>query len=178
MARDDDPIRDGIKTSIPLMLRGIAKKNAHGGSRRELMGGSGGKIGIALAPKHPEMCIGGMTTIESEIWGMEVEGFGRVAIDEIGGGVESLNPKRGRKTRLKKKRTHHVIHGAKHAFGLAVLRRSVRARHAHSDPIREKKGASGGVIELTSIVALYRTNGGGKLCFHIGKKTGQGGKSI
>jgi hypothetical protein len=46
----------------------------------------------------------------------------------------------------------------------------VRTRHSNLDIVRKEEGASGGVVKLTSIVALDTSDGITKLRGHISKK--------
>jgi hypothetical protein len=62
-------------------------------------------------------------------------------------------------------------------LGLAVLGGSLGTRHLKLDAMREKESA-GGVIKLTSIIALDALNGATKLLGHKGEKVGEGGKGV
>jgi hypothetical protein len=55
---------------------------------------------------------------------------------------------------LKEKGAHGVVGGANHPFSLTILGRGIWARHAQLNTVREKEGAGGGVIKLTTIVTL------------------------
>jgi hypothetical protein len=78
---------------------------------------------------------------------------------------------------LEEKGACDIICGAKHALGLAVLRRGVGARHAKRDAIGEKESARG-VVELSAIVTLHGFDGATKLGANIGKEVRKGGESI
>jgi hypothetical protein len=51
-------------------------------------------------------------------------------------------------------------------------------RHAENDTMCSKERAGGGVIELTTIIALDAFNGDAKLSGDIGKKMSKSGKSF
>jgi hypothetical protein len=65
-----------------------------------------------------------------------------------------------------------------HTLGLAVPRGSVGTRHLKLDVAREEKSAVGGVVKLTSIIALDAPDGAVKLRGHIGKEVGEGGEGV
>jgi hypothetical protein len=96
----------------------------------------------------------------------------------VGSGGEGICPICGRHRGLEEQCTSDIVSGAKHAFGLAILRRGVGARHAERDTVSEKEGAGVRVIELAAIVALHSFDGTIKLSVDIGKKIGQSGESI
>lgn len=58
----------------------------------------------------------------------EVDGRGWSPVNDVGGGVECLNPKQGWEVRVDEKDTENVVGGADKALGLAVLWRGVWAR--------------------------------------------------
>ena len=92
--------------------------------------------------------------------------------------MECLNPVGGGKTCLKQERTHDVVDGTNGAFGLAILLGGVGAGHAESNTFGEEECASGGVIKLTTIVALDALDCTAKLSSHIRKKVRQRGKRV
>lgn len=57
-----------------------------------------------------------MGTVESKIGCVVLKGFGGVTVDEMCGGVKSLDPKERRKAGLKEQRAHDVIKGTKHVI--------------------------------------------------------------
>jgi hypothetical protein len=65
---------------------------------------------------------------------------------------------------------HDIVRGPNHALCLAVLWGSIQTRHTQLNTSGEKEGARGGVIELTTIVALDGLNGEAELSGHPGKK--------
>jgi hypothetical protein len=60
--------------------------------------------------------------------------------------------------------SEHIIDGANDAFSFTVLRRNVGTRHPKKDPFGGEECVRGGVIELTTIVALDGFDGAAKLC--------------
>jgi hypothetical protein len=78
--------------------------------------------------------------------------------------VEPFYPVASRNRSLKKQGTQHIIDGANDAFGFTVLRRNVGTRHPQKDSFGGDLCTRGGVIELTTIVALDGFDGAAKLC--------------
>jgi hypothetical protein len=73
---------------------------------------------------------------------------------------------------------HDIVGGTNHALGLAILRRSVGARHPKLDVVREEEIAGGGVIKLESIIALDARDGVAKLHGHKGEEVGESGEGV
>jgi hypothetical protein len=99
-------------------------------------------------------------------------------VQQICDGVEPFYPVVSRNRSLKKQGTQHIIDGVKDAFGFTVLRRSVGTRHPQKYPFGGEECARGGVIELTTIVALDGFDGAAKLCGDISEKMRQDGKNV
>ena len=57
------------------MIGGVAKKYTHGGTWRQLVGRSGGQVGIALRAKDTQMRICGWHVVKHEVRSGEGEGF-------------------------------------------------------------------------------------------------------
>ena len=91
--------------------------------------------------------------------------------------MEALSTEAGRQRGLDQKGTHDVVRRANHPLSLAVLRRGIRPRHTQLNTPREEEGTGGGVIELTSVVALDGLNSEAELSGHPGKEV-EGGKSL
>jgi hypothetical protein len=68
--------------------------------------------------------------------------------------------------------------GTNHALHLAILWGRVGTRHPKLDTMREEEGVGGGVIKLTSIVALDTPDGTTKLCRHISEKVRKSGEHV
>ena len=99
-------------------------------------------------------------------------------IDNISGGVKAFDPINRRKRGLKEQGPDNVINGAKSAFNTAILWGCVGARHSKGDTMGEEERAGGGVVELTSIIALHALDGATELSGDVREKIGEGGKSI
>jgi hypothetical protein len=69
MTRDDDAMGGEVKTVIPLLVRGVAKKEATSGAWRQLMRTSSGSVGIASTTEHAEMVVGGGCAVWGEVRG-------------------------------------------------------------------------------------------------------------
>jgi hypothetical protein len=92
VARDEDTARREVQTTVPLMLRGVAKKDTESGTGGQLMRRSGSYVGVTSAPKHTKVIVAGRGTEKSVVWCRGRGIRGGQAIKEIGGGVEALNP--------------------------------------------------------------------------------------
>jgi hypothetical protein len=51
MTRDNDEFRGKVKTSVPLMLRGVAEEDTPKRAWSEFVGNYGREVGIASTPK-------------------------------------------------------------------------------------------------------------------------------
>jgi hypothetical protein len=91
--------------------------------------------------------------------------------------VKSLNPVTGWKGSLEQQGVHDIVGGTNHIFDLAVLWGSVGTRHLELDVERGEESA-GGVIKLTSIIALDAPDGATKLRGHKGEEVGEGGEGV
>jgi hypothetical protein len=67
VARDEDTARREVQTTIPLMLRGVAKEDTESGTGGQLMR-SGGCVGVTSAPKHTKVIVAGRGTEKSVVW--------------------------------------------------------------------------------------------------------------
>jgi hypothetical protein len=86
--------------------------------------------------------------------------------------VKALSLVTGQKGSLEQQGVHDIVSGMNHALGLAVLWGSVGTRHPKLDAVREEESAGGGVIKLTSIIAMDELRG------HKGEEVGEGGEGI
>jgi len=68
--------------------------------------------------------------------------------------VESLGPEASREGSLDEKGANNIIRGTNDTLSLAVLWRSVRARHAQVHTTREEESTRDGVVKLSAIVTL------------------------
>jgi hypothetical protein len=90
MMRDDDAMGGEVKTVIPLVVRGVAKKEATSGAWRQLMRTSSGSVGIAGTTEHAEIVVGGglCRTGQSRGWGGSLPSMG----GGLGGGWRCARP--------------------------------------------------------------------------------------
>jgi hypothetical protein len=65
-----------------------------------------------------------------------------------------------------------IVGAANNAFSFAVLRGGIGAGHAKENSVGLEEGASGEVIELVAVVALYALNGDTELGTDVSKKIG------
>ena len=94
-------------------------------------------------------------------------GFAQAAIEEVGGGGESLSPPWVRHGRLYKESTDAVIECTKNTFSLAILLGGVWAGEVKDSAIGGKEGAICSVVKFSSIIGLKSFNGGRKLRANI-----------
>jgi hypothetical protein len=101
VSRDDNPVRQQIKTPVPLVIGGIAKKDAKGGPRRELVRRCGGQVRVASTTEHTEMRVGWVGSVQVEEGRPEVERLGGEAVQQVSCRVKAFDPVRGKEGRLK-----------------------------------------------------------------------------
>jgi hypothetical protein len=106
------------------------------------------------------------------------KGLGGVAIEEISGCVECLDPIRDGHASLKKERANNIIGGANNALGSTILGQSVWAGQTEGDTMSEKERAGVGVIKLTAIAALNILDGDAELSGNISKKMSESGECV
>jgi hypothetical protein len=78
--------------------------------------------------------------------------------------VDPFYPIASHNRSLKKQGTQYIIDGAKDALDFTILQRSTVTRHPQKYPFDDEECVRGGVIELTTIVALDDFDGATKLC--------------
>ena len=88
----DDPVGGEVEAPVALVIRGVPQKHAQRGAGGKFVGCGGGEVGVAGAPEGPEIMVRRESAIEGEEWGAHVESFGGEAVDEVGGGGESIGP--------------------------------------------------------------------------------------
>jgi hypothetical protein len=155
-------------------VSGVSEENTSGGPGCQFVSGFGEEIRIAGTTKHAQVLIGGGDSMEGEVWIGRTDRLGGEAVQQICGGVEPFYPVVSRNRSLKEQGTQHIIDGAKDAFGFTILRRSVGTRHPQKYLFGGEECARGGIIELTTIVALDCFDGAAKLCGDISEKIRQG----
>ena len=92
MTGDNDTTREKIVTPIPLMVRRVSEEDATSRTRCELVRCGGREVGVASAPKDSKVIIGGRGAKESEVRCGSANRLGGKAIEQVGGGVQSLSP--------------------------------------------------------------------------------------
>jgi hypothetical protein len=88
--------------------------------------------------------------------------------------VKALSPVVSQKGSLEQQGAHDIVGGMNHA----ILWGRVETRHPKMDTVRKEEGASGGVVKLTSIVALDIPVGTTKLRGHISEKVTERGEHV
>jgi hypothetical protein len=139
MMRDDDAMGGEVKTTIPLVVRRVAKDEGTIGAWRQLMRGSSGSVGIVGTAKHTKVVIGGGCVVQGEVVGGVARRLHWEVIEEVGGGVQGLCTVAGRERCLEEKATYHFGGGANHSLGPAVLDRGVGARDTQLNATGEEE---------------------------------------
>jgi hypothetical protein len=170
MSGDKNPTRGEIVVAVPLMVRGVTEEHTSCRARCELVRSSGSKVRVASAPEDTKVIISGRGTEESVVRSRSRRSSRRRTIKMVGGSVKALCPETQGQGGLDQKSVHDIVRGPNHALCLAVLWGSIQTRHTQLNTSGEKEGARGGVIELTTIVALDGLNGEAELSGHPGKK--------
>jgi len=178
MTRDEDSTRGKIVASVPLVIRGVPKKDTESRTGSQLVRSGSSGVLVTRIPKDTKVIVARRGTEESVVWRGSWAGSGRKAVKEVSGGVQALSPEASRKRGLKQKGAHGVVVGANHALSLAVLRGGIWTRHAQLDTVREKEGTGGGVIELPTIVTLNNLDVKTELSRHPGEEVQKGGESL
>ena len=91
------------------------------------MTGSGSHVGVAQATKDAEMSIGRWRAVQGHVGHGHAQRLGWQEVQEMGGGVQDLDPVRGRQTCLEQERADDVVGGTNDPLSSTVLRRSVGA---------------------------------------------------
>ena len=103
------------------MIGGIAKKDAKGGPRRELVQRCGGQVRVASTTEHAKMRVGWVGSIQVEVGRPEIECLGGEAVQRVSCRVKAFNPIRGREGCLKQHGAHDVVNGTNHTLNFTVL---------------------------------------------------------
>ena len=103
------------------------------------MRSSGGDVRVTGTPEDTKVVVVGRGTEKSVVRSESRRSCGRKAVEQVGGGVETLSPKAGRQRDLDQKGAHDVVRRANHPLSLAVLRRGIRTRHAQLNTPREEE---------------------------------------
>ena len=116
MTRDDDAVGGEVQTPIPLVVRRVAKEEAAGGARINLMRGSSGSVRVAGTAEHAKVVVGGGCVVQCEVGSRVAHRLGGKTVEKVGGGVQGLCPVAGRKRRLEEKAADHIGGGVNHTF--------------------------------------------------------------
>jgi hypothetical protein len=118
---DDDVVGGEIKTPITFVVSRVSKENTSGGPGCQFVSGFGGEIRIAGTTEHVQVLVGGADSMEGEVWTGRTDHLSGEAVQQICGGVEPFYPVAIQNRSMKEQGTHHIIDGAKDAFGFTVL---------------------------------------------------------
>jgi hypothetical protein len=168
--RDDDIVGGEIKTPATFVVSRVSEENTFGGPRCQFVGSFGEEIGLGGRTEHAQVLIGGVDTMEGEVWASHANHLGGEVVQQICGGVEPFYQVASLNRSLKKQGAQHIINGAEDPLGFTILRRSVGTRHPQKYPFGGEECARGGILELMAIVALDGFDGAAKLCGDICEK--------
>jgi hypothetical protein len=99
-------------------------------------------------------------------------------VKEMGSSVQGLYLIPSGKKRLKEEVADRVGGGVDILFNLFVLRGSVGTRELQLNTMGKKEGARGGVVKVTTVIALKSTNQATELGGDPSEEVGEGGKGI
>jgi hypothetical protein len=132
----------------------VSEENTSGVTRCQFVSNFDGEIRIVGTTEYAQVLIGGGDSMEGKVWTGRADRLGGEAVQQICGGVEPFYPVASRNRSLKKQGAQHIIDGAEDVLNFTVLRRRVGTRHPQKYPFGDEECARGGVIKLTTIVAL------------------------
>jgi hypothetical protein len=92
MTRDDDAVGEDVKASVPLVVKGVTEEKTLSGVVGELVGSSGGGVGIAGTTKDSKVSIGGVCAIQGEIGGGVTHRLRGKAVEQLGSNIQGLCP--------------------------------------------------------------------------------------
>jgi hypothetical protein len=139
MMGDDDALRGEVKTTIPLVVKRVAKEEAASGAWRQLMGSSSGSVRVAGTSEHSEVVVGRGCAVQGEVGGGVAHRLRWEAIEEVGGGVRGFCLVASKERRLEEKAADHVGGGANHALCPAILGEGVGAREMQLNATGEEE---------------------------------------
>ena len=178
MSGDQNTASGEVKTSVPLVVRGVPEEHTTSRTGRQLVRSGDGGVRVTRTPEDPKVVVARRGTEKSVVWSGSRRSSGRKTVKQVGGGVEALSPEAGRQRGLDQKGAHDVVRRVNHLLSLAVLGRGIRTRHTQLNTPREEEGTGGGVIELMPVVALDGLNGEAELSGHPGKEVEEGGEGL
>jgi hypothetical protein len=87
VTRDDDVVGGEVQTPIPLVVRGVAEKEAASGARRKLVRGGSRSVRVAGTAEHTEVVIGRGCAVQGEVGGRVARRLRGKAVEEMCGGM-------------------------------------------------------------------------------------------
>jgi hypothetical protein len=75
-------------------------------------------------------------TKESLVSGGSWGGSRRKAVNQVGGGVETLSPEAWRQRSLDQEGAHDIVRGPNHVLNLSIMGRGIQTRHADLNTLR------------------------------------------
>lgn len=127
MARSNDTATVKVEASVPVMICGVAKKDASCGSCSKFMRGCRSLIRIAQASESTKMTVGGGRPQQALKWGDVSGSVARAAIHKMSSCVQSLDPKGSWHASVKKNSAETIVECPDNTLSLPILRRSVGA---------------------------------------------------
>jgi hypothetical protein len=110
-----------IKASVAAVIRRIAEQGAGRGAWAEFVSGSGCLVGIAEATEHPKVTVVRRSAEKTLIGCRGATPLTVLAIQEVGGRVQRLDPVLAGHAGLEKKTANAVSQSADDALSFAVL---------------------------------------------------------
>ena len=109
MSGDQDAARGEVKASVPLVVRGVPKKNTSCVGR-QLVRSSGGGVRVTRTPEDPKVVVARRGSEKSVVWSGSRRSSGRKTVKQVGGGVEALSPEaRGKEAWIRRVRTTSFV---------------------------------------------------------------------
>ena len=102
--------RGEVKAEVPLVVRGVTKKHTQCRAGRQLVSSSGGDVRVTCTPEDTEVIVARRGTEKGVVWSGSRRSSGRKTVEQVGGGVEALNPEaRGREAWIRRVRTTSFV---------------------------------------------------------------------
>ena len=108
MSGDQNAARCEVKVSVPFVVRGVPEEYTSR-AERQLVRSSGGGVRVTRTPDDPKIVVARRGTEKSMVWSGSRRNSGRKAVEQVGGGVEALNPEARGQRGLDQKGVHDVV---------------------------------------------------------------------
>jgi hypothetical protein len=173
-------INDSYYLSVQISKKEIkvAEKDAWDTAGSRLMGRQGHGVGIAEGAENSQVIVG-QGVAEKKLVGRYVAMHAaRVAIEQVCGRGQHIEPERGWCGGVKKHGMHAVIYSVQDALGTPVLLGGVWAGEAEHNVVRKQDGAHHVVVKFFAVVYLDAHDGALKLSVNKDVELNQGRQNI